>query len=277
MRSSRSAASAGPEIRVEGLLTKKMFKGEGFRDCLLNRCSDDVMDLTAKPARGRDEPQGGSPPKTRRAEQEGVTADMLRALLADQQRAILEAQTQTIRATVEEAMSTFEKRQEQRFASVEKAQVAHNTRMEKMEQGMADLEAGSTAAPSSDGTADGRNRNTLVIGGFPRDTRRQGILKKIQETIRKLDLLAHVDGEAFTTRPRTSFALLKFDKRGGESEDKVRQRVYCVMNAILRARVAIDGQDKPMWAGLSKSRPGRACSTLRGSSLTSAILRQRGP
>ena len=137
-----------------------------------------------KPHRVRGSSQGGSPPKSRRSDGDSqVTVDLIRTLLAEQHSALLQAQKQAVKDGVHEAVKELEARQEERFQQVDARAQEHSTRMETMEKTFQDfqtrlhkLEQGSTAAPSSSAgsTADGpgRNRNTLVIGGFERDTRR---------------------------------------------------------------------------------------------------------
>ena len=212
-------------------------------------------------------PQGGSPPKSRRSESDlAISADLLKNLLAEQQEAILAAQKLAIKETVESAIGQLEKRQDARFSKMEDRATSHDDRMTKLEEHLKliqgkvqDLEAGSTAPPSSSGSGDKdfRNRNTLVIGGFPRDSRRSLILQQIEKVLDGCDLRQHVDSSPFTTRPRSSFALLKFVMRDREGMDQTRSRMYLVMNEIIRSRTHIPGQDRPMWAGVSKTKQER--------------------
>ena len=63
-----------------------------------------------------------------------------------------------------------------------------------------------------------RNRLTLVLAGFPKDTRKSEILDKIEAVLTKLDLMrSKTDADALTTRPRSTFALLRFEARKNES------------------------------------------------------------
>ena len=121
-----------------------------------------------RPGRARENSQGGSPAKSRRAEGEGhITADLMRSLLAEQHASLLQAQKQAVKDGMEEAVRQFETRQEERFQQVDlRAQEQHN-RMEKMEKGWEDLlkrlhalEAGSTTAPSSSGGSVGESNRT---------------------------------------------------------------------------------------------------------------------
>ena len=126
--------------------------------------------------------------------------------------------------------------------------------------------ASSTTA-STDYSGGVDRRHTLVIGGFARDTRRQVLLGKVKDMITSLGLEQDMDKEPFCTGPRRSFCLAQFVPRSGERLDQVRERLHKVMGIIVRARVPVEGMERPIWAGPSKSREAREkashCSRIR--------------
>ena len=222
----------------------------------------------------------GSPPKVRKAaseKTEGVSVDLLKTLLAEQQTAILAAQRAAIRDGVGEAIRQLEERQDAKIAKVEARSMEQDTRLSEMalsldllQKKVQNLESGSTRASSAAGSSDldpSRNRNALVLGGFPRDSRRKTILDVVNGALQRLELQKLIDTDPFTTRPRSSFALLRFEKREGETNEGVKDRMHQVLNGIIRGRVKIAHQDKPMWAGFSKTKQEREkaqhCGTIR--------------
>ena len=115
-----------------------------------------------------------------------------------------------------------------------------------------------TGSTVSGGAEDLRqNRLTLVIGGFARDTRRQEVIKRVNQALRDLRVDQLTDREPFATRPRTSFVLLKFEERRTETYDQARSRMHEVLSAIVKGRVKLEGQERPMWSGVAKSRAER--------------------
>ena len=204
-----------------------------------------------------------SPPKTRRSE--GVSEGLLRQLLAETQKAILSAQNDTI----SKAISQLERRQEQRIQQVERKVDQGAGRQDQVETALRDVQARlqkledtSTTAGSETNVVDSTRRKlTLVVGGWPRDSRRGVILDKVGATLRELKLLDLCDEAAFCTGPRRTCALLPFRVRPGESQGDARQRMHSVLGAIVKARVAIQGGTKPMWAGVSKTREERLRSS----------------
>ena len=211
--------------------------------------------------------QGESPPKLRRGDDEDqgltVTVGLLRNLLAEQQRNILDAQREIIRDSVQNAMHNFEERQEGKVQAIQDKVDGFQGAMTDVRKQLGDLQAkvkdletgaGSTAAPSSTEDESRRNRQTLVFGGFARDTRRNEIVEKVGAALKLAKVANKVDGSPFTTRPRSSFALLRFELRDGEHPDKLKSRLHEVMDAVIRQKVPIAGRDRPMWVGLSKTK-----------------------
>ena len=137
---------------------------------------------------------GESPLKLRRGEDNAITVELLQKLLADTQRAILQNQREVLR----DELQLLEQNNNQRFEKVHQALQAHDDKFEAMErtiqtmQAKLDGEVSSTAA-SSDPQRD-KDRRTVIVGGWPRDTRRQDILNSMKKVIDTLQLAPDLDG-----------------------------------------------------------------------------------
>ena len=194
-----------------------------------------------------------------------VTVDLLKSLLAETQGAILAAQRENMNA----ALQGLEERQEARFQKIETTVVEHggkmalcNKTLEDLQHRVERLEKQPTGLSSSSTTSGGseearRNRLTLVVGGFGKDTRRAEILAKIEEMLNGLGLKDMTDTEAFTTSPRASLALLRFEQRRSESYEAAKKRMHTVMARVAKSKTRIAGQERPLWCGVSKTKPER--------------------
>ena len=230
---------------------------------------DPDVDETMVVDSGRKRGVDTSPSKMRRSEDKPVTETMLqetlKRCLAEQCQMILEAQ----RTAVSDALQNFEHKQDKKLddklGKVE-------GKLRQMESKIQALEskhdsASTTAASSGDGGyMDGRpsDRTTVIVGGWPRDTKRSCILEKLKSVIQDLDLAKDIDREPFVTGPRRSYALLPFLPRRGEHRDECRERMYKVVNAIVRAKLFVPHQDRPLRAGIFSLGEG-SCQALRSS------------
>ena len=226
----------------------------------------------AMEGRGRgDRDENQSPAKARRAGN-GVSEDVLRALLAEQQAAILRNQTDTLQAMFQ----SMEAKHDSRFQGIEKKLDAQVVKQEVTDQALRDLshrlarvEEGSTTASSGgDAVPDSRRKLTLVIGGFERDSRKAFILETVRKALTDLGVRRQLDEEPFVTGPRRSTALLPFKIRAGEDMAAAKGRMHGVLNEIIRAKIKVPGRESNLWAGVSKS-PGEReisshCSWVRG-------------
>ena len=108
----------------------------------------------------------------------------------------------------------------------------------------------------------------LVLGGFPRHTRKPDILAKVNQLLAKIDVTSDLDEDAFVTGPRRSSALLPFRVRANEGFSDAKSRMHRVLGAIVRAREPIHGMDRPLWAGVAKTPAEREisghCTWVRG-------------
>ena len=227
--------------------------------------------------RKREAPDTEESPKARRGDGNVVTVDLLKSLLAEQQKAILEAQVTTVKSTVDAAVKHLEKRQDDQFHRLESRASGQDLKLGDIEKQLLelagkvkDLETGSTAPPSSSASSGDHRRDklTVIIGGFARDSRRPEILKLLSEVISKMDVHRDLDRQPFTTRPRTSFAMLRFEQRDHESFEKVKNRMHGFMDKFLKTKTYAKGMSKPLWAGISKTKEEREraqlCGIIRG-------------
>ena len=202
-------------------------------------------------------PVTSSPPKQRRAEG-AVTEDLLRQLLADTQAAILRAQSETLITAIDQ----LERKQDKRFETIEQDVRKTAATTEGLETKLIELaarvtkvEEGSTVASSEGGLAgdQGRRKLTLVVGGFPKDSRRDVIIKRVNEVLQQQGLMPDTDESPFCTGPRRTVALLPFRVRANETTSDAKNRMHRVLAGVVNARANIVGASRPMWCGVSKT------------------------
>ena len=215
---------------------------------------------------GASAPEG--PPKKEKTALETVTLDVakIRDLLVEQSKELLAAQ----QGQLSQAMKEMEQRVDARVSQVE-GQVANltgqnvalETKVTQLESALQELAGvvknGSLAGgrvPGS-GVADDRRRSTLVIGGWPRDSRRQDILRELKEAVQKLGLSDLVDQEAFCTGPRRSIALMPILNRESESEADKRARMFKFVSAFA-SNDLYSGAGTKLWCSFSKTPEERA-------------------
>ena len=211
-----------------------------------------------------------SPKKPRLgASNSDLTVDMMRALLAETRDSLMLSTKEVIRSEV----AALEDRQEVRLKKLDDTVAGQGGRLAEMEkqlstlQGRMDkLEDGGSTTASSDLSDSGR-KLTLVVGGFPRDSRKQVVLETVQKMIQDLRLDNQLDRSPFCTSPRTSFCLLPFTRRVGESYAEARDRMHKAMGVMIRSQTMVDGSKRPLWVGPSKTKEERAvaahCSFIR--------------
>ena len=204
---------------------------------------------------GRDDvesPDGQSPLKSRRADEPVITAAVLQKMLSETQAAIVNSQKELLR----EELSRLDQKTEARFSKVEEELSKHEDRFAVLEKTVLALrdrdgEGSSTAASSAERHRD--DRLVMIVGGWPRDTRRHLILEKLQGIIQDLSITDMLDRDPFVTGPRRSFAMIPFAPRRGESREDCKNRMHRVIGIVMKARIRVPAQDRPLWAAMSKS------------------------
>ena len=128
------------------------------------------------------------------------------------------------------------------------------------------LEEGSTAAPSESASLDqARRRMTLVLGGFPRNTKRVTIPEVVES-------MTTTCARSATSAPSPPRLDVHVRLRPGEAPGDAKQRWHAVLSGVIRAKIPIKGMLKPMWAGISKSKEERLRSSHCGLTCATAIL-----
>ncbi|CAE7583299.1 pol [Symbiodinium sp. CCMP2456] len=227
---------------------------------------DDALELLESPTakrskEGDHDARGGKRGKSesRHPPQITLETESLREMLREQSYDLLGKQ----QAQLDKAIGDLECRTLTKVAEVQE-QIAHlesrhsasDSRIEALERGLREVTdkiaqgAGGHAAGRDPG--DEKRRNTLVIGGWPKDSRRGVILADLQEALRGLRLEAQHDAEPFCTGPRRSIALLPMPKRQGETEQGHRDRMFSFVQAFGGTQVLTKTGAK-LWCNFSKS------------------------
>ena len=168
------------------------------------------------------------------------------------------------REILRDELRRIEEKNEGRFSKIGQTLQDHERKFEDIAKSIHDLQqrlpvdgdATSTAASTMSKHQD--ERLTVVVGGWPRDTKRQQILSKLSKLVQDLELADSLDRDPFVTGARRSFALIPFHQRWHERRDDCRDRMYTVINRIMQAKVTLPSQDRPLWAAVSKTPMERA-------------------
>ena len=139
-------------------------------------------------------------------------------------------------------------------------------KLEALEKGLQDLTSlvqsrplGGPAGSSEDGDLEAKRRCTLVVGGWPRDSRRKDVLKELSEAMEVLNISAQIDAAPFCTGPRRSVALVHMPKRAQETDQGHRDRMFGVVQAFAGTEVVARGGSR-LWCSFSKTPEQRAIS-----------------
>ena len=121
---------------------------------------------------------------------------------------------------------------------------------------------------SADDSLTEEERRTLVVGGWPQDTRRSVIEEESKTLLADSSICQLVDQAQVTVwGPRRSVGMLKFVPRAGEGEKELRNRMWGVVKAIRELKqifpsAEATGDPKPAWGAFVKTREGRKRSQL---------------
>ncbi|CAE7294337.1 unnamed protein product [Symbiodinium sp. CCMP2592] len=181
-----------------------------------------------------------------------ITLRDLRDLLDEQAGKILQANN----SHSESLVNALEERQNARMAGMEQATKGLATTVEGVQERLAKLESLIQRGPPSVKPDDERRRQTLVFGGWERDTRRQTIVMEVTEALTRLGLTTSVDESVFTTGPRRSLALLNMPLRLQESDAARKARMHKVLTTVNSAD-ARTSAGKKLWCSYSKTRAER--------------------
>ncbi|CAE7737318.1 unnamed protein product [Symbiodinium sp. CCMP2456] len=179
-----------------------------------------------------------------------VTLGDLRGLLEEQSQKILQAN----REHTEGLVKSLEERHDARISEVETVTRTLSDSMDSLQGRLTRMEQ--LMKGGGQVLGDERRKQTLVFGGWDRDTRRNVITRELTEAFVKLHITDQVDEEVFTTGPRRSIALLNMPLRLHELESGRKARMHRVLLAINGAN-ATTSSGKRLWCSYSKTKQER--------------------
>ena len=160
----------------------------------------------------------------------------------------------------------MEKKVDQRVAAVEASVGTLTGQNESLQSRVAELEGAlaelTKLVKEGKGVAvakgeEERRRSTLVVGGWPRESRRHDILEELREGLKYLGLEREYDQAPFCTGPRESIALLPMPLRPNETEADRRSRMFRFVTAFAENEVLAKAGTR-LWCNFSRSPEERA-------------------
>ena len=212
-------------------------------------------------ATARVEGPPGLPPGP--GEGSGQDSKQLTISMSDFER-LLDRQSATIlKANREHAqglMDALEARHAGRLDALEGDMSKIQGGMGSIEKRLEALEKGAQARGWEPRGTEARRRQTLVFGGWDRDTKREKVLRELQEAIEGLGLEQLVSEEAFTTGPRKSVALMNFPLKANETDEDRRNRMHEMVLSVSKAN-ARTSAGKRLWCSYSRTKEQRDVSS----------------
>ena len=134
---------------------------------------------------------------------------------------------------------------ESQLDDVKRAQTLLENRLDKLEK------SGTMASTS---VGESVRRLSLILGGWPSDTRKDDLLDHVKHVLSRLDLTNEVDKEAFCPGIRRGFAILDFVQREGETEADTRGRMSRIIREINTSDYQAPGMltGKKVWSSVNK-------------------------
>ena len=137
-------------------------------------------------------------------------------------------------------------------------------KVESLEKGLTELadlvrKGPMQSGPSTQDGLDEKRKTTLVVGGWPRDTKRRLILHDLQEAIQALQLGHVITEQPFVTGPRRSVALVPMPRGQGESDQQHRDRMFGVVQKFAGSEV-LTKDGARLWCSFSKTQAQRLIS-----------------
>ena len=225
---------------------------------------DDDDDMSPMRKRGQDESVAAGQAASKRERSGVVTLDVakIRELLREQSKEIMEHQAAQLAAAMQEMESKVDKKVslvEQHIGELSGHHDELQTRVVQLEGALAELtklvrDGRGAGLPKTD---DERRKSTLVVGGWPRESRRQDILDELREGLKQLGLARDHDQAPFCTGPRRSIALLPMPLRPNETESDRRNRMFKFVTAFAETEVLTKAGTR-LWCNFSKSPEERA-------------------
>eukprot|EP00439_Symbiodinium_sp_Y106_P020670 s1323_g2.t1 len=194
---------------------------------------------------------------------EGAENRQLTISMVDFER-LLDRQSATIlqanREHAQGLLDALEARHGSRLDALEGGATKVQTGIAQMEERLAALERTVQNQLGHPGGAEAKRRHTLVFGGWDRDTRREKVLRELQEAVTGLGLDKLVSEKAFTTGPRRSVAMMNFPLQASETDDDRRSRMHQMVLALSQAQV-VTSAGKRLWCSYSRTKQQRDVSS----------------
>ena len=196
-----------------------------------------------------------------------LDVDSLRALLREQSDELLGRQREQLDAAIGDlegrTLARVEAVQDQ-VQGLTGRQEDLEGKVESLERGLAELtdlvrNGGRAVHVTDRGDLDEKRKMTLVVGGWPKDSKRRLILHDLQQAIEALGLQGAITGEPFVTGPRRSVALVPMPKAQGESDQHHRDRMFGVVQKFSGSEVLTKDGAK-LWCAFSKTQEQRIIS-----------------
>ena len=223
-----------------------------------------------------DDRSATGPGRPKRKMQTGVDVEALQRMFQQQTASLQLSQKQQLQSAIE----GMESRSIKRLDGLERALLE---RMQKQEDRMneqdvkidrmsrdqaalldrvAELEKRGSTAGDSTATSE-KKLNTVVLGGWPKDTKRDVIVKEAADLVHRLGLQDRLEESFWSPGVRSSVALSSFHLQPGETADQLRARMVHVVLAIsgTKMQVASAAVGKTHWATISKPREERLRSS----------------
>ena len=194
---------------------------------------------------------------------------------------MLRQQTETLQASQKQSMDRLEsrsiKRMEglersilERFKLVDDRLAQQDAKIDNLAKenaslvdriGMLEKRESSTAVPSR--SEPEKNLNTVVLGGWPKDTKREVIVVEAKTVVDRLGLGGRLEQAFWSPGVRSSVALATFSLQQGETADDLRSRMVHVVTAIGWAKLSGPSlpPGKTYWCTISKPREERLRSS----------------
>ena len=197
-------------------------------------------------------------------EAEGGEGRQLTISLADFER-LLDKQSATIlkanRKHAQGLLDALESRHACRLEALEDGASKFQKGISGLEERLAALEkAVQRQGHGGSAEAETRRRYTLVFGGWEKDTRKDKVLRELQEAISGLGLNRLVSEPAFTTGPRKAVAMMNFPLLASETDEGRRARMHEMVTSIAQAH-AVTSAGTRLWCSYSRTKLQRDVSS----------------
>ena len=182
---------------------------------------------------------------------------MLRQLLAEQSEGLRESNQGQLDSAIkrledkQKAMfQTLHHRIDQTSAKFHKVE----SKVDEFEKRLSRLEQGGSTRAGSDASVSARQ--TLVFGGWQKESRRQIIIQELGSALDKANIRAALDQDPFTTGARRQVNLCNFFPKTGKDLGMIKRRMFSVIQAFNERNYKASA-GKRIWVSFNKTKPER--------------------